>query len=202
MADLRAWRDELTDRGAEIAAIVGHSLGGLWALAASEELDAEALALVATPVSIRAELGALERLFYRVGAGLHRLASPLGIQLRVPNQIGLDEVLASEEAIATARSIDLLQGSIPLANAGDLLALDGRALAQTTTAPTIVAHPRADELVAEASLGQLYEALAGPRSWLELPGPHECFFDREGTQAAEVLADELDAVLAGPEPAT
>jgi len=198
LADLRAWRRWLEDEGAQLRAIVGHSLGGLWALAAREHLGIDALAMVATPASIRRETAWLERAIYRVGYRLQRLVDPLDLTLRVPNRVGLDDVLETEEAIESARRLDLVQASIPLANAPGLLALDGPAMAADTEIPAIVARPTRDRLVPEASTRALYEALAGPRTWLEVDGPHECFFDATGDTCASALVDALEDAL--PEP--
>lgn len=197
--DLREWQQRARDEGAEVVAIVGHSLGGLWALAAQRPLGAEVVAAVASPVSIRHELSALERGLYRFGALLNALLSPVGVDLRVPNQVDLEDVLETEDAIETARRADLLQGTIPLANASDLLAVDGARLAADVGAPAIVARPTRDRLVGEASTRQLYEALPSPGRWLEIEGPHECFFDVDGRRAAEELVTALEDVRAVPD---
>jgi alpha-beta hydrolase superfamily lysophospholipase len=198
LADLRAWHRWLEDEGTQLRAIVGHSLGGLWALVAREQLPVDALAMVATPASIRRETAWIERAIYRVGYRLQRLVDPLGLTLRAPNRVGLDDVLETEEAIESARRLDLVQASIPLANARALLALDGPTMAADTEIPAVVARPTRDRLVPEASTRSLYEALAGPRTWLEIDGPHECFFDATGDTCASALVDALEDAL--PEP--
>lgn len=197
MSDLRAWAELVEEQDASVVGLVGHSLGGLWALAAQPEIGAEVVAAVASPVSIRHELSALERGFYRVGATVDGLVRPLGIDLRVPYQVDLEDVLETEEAIETARRVDLVQAWIPLANAEDLLALDGARLAAAVDAPAIVAQATRDRLVAETSTRQLYEALAPPKRFLQLAGPHECFFDVDGRQAAQTLVEALGEAREG-----
>lgn len=197
LRELQAWHDHLASEGAEVTAIVGHSLGGFWAMAAHDSLDVDAVGLVATPVSIRAQLSRLEELGYRLGGLVHRLVSPLGLDPRVPNDIELEDVLAESEDVERARREDLLQDTIPLANARELLALDGAAMAEHVDAPTLVAHAADDRLVPAASTRQLYDALPEPCTWLELPGPHECFYASGGQRAARELARTLDDVLAG-----
>lgn len=195
LEDLQAWGDRLEQDETQIRAIVGHSLGGFWAMGACEPLDADAIAIVATPASIRRELNALERILYRFGAWLQTVLDPLDVDLKIPYQVDLEEVLETEEAIQTARRIELVQTHLPLANAGDLLALEGTRMAARVDVPAIVAHPSRDRLVGEASTRALYESLAGPRRWLELDGPHECFFDVDGRDAARELSTALEEEL-------
>jgi len=195
LRDLAAWRDHVRSEGACVAAIVGHSLGGLWAIAAARSWDLEAVVAIATPVSIRHELSVVERAAYRVGSLVDRVLAPLGVDLRVPNQVGVGDVLATEQARQTARRVGLLADSLPLANARDLLALDGARMAGHVDAPALVARARGDGLVGEASQRKLFAAVPDPKRWIELEGPHECFFDVDGRRAAEPVADALDEEL-------
>lgn len=196
--DLRAWQHELEDEGSQLRAILGHSLGGFWAMAAGEELGADAIAAIATPASIRGELSTLELAAYRLGAAAQRLAEPLGVDLRAPYEVDLEEVLDTEEAIARAREIELIQRTLPLANVDDLLAVDGVELAKNVEIPTVVVHPAGDRLVERSSTRALYDALTGPRRWLEPEGPHECFFEQGGRARAREVVEEIEDVLAAP----
>lgn len=195
LADLEAWRDRVEERGARVRAIVGHSLGGLWALLAQPRLGAEAIAAVASPASIRRELGAIERVGYRVGGLAQRLADPLGVTLRTPYPVGPEDTLDSREAIAEAREAELIQPTLPLANVETLLGLDAEELARGVTAASTVLHPRGDQLVSRASTRALYEALPEPKRWLETDGPHSCLFERGGRERARTVAEALRADL-------
>lgn len=209
LSDLTAWArfleeeahtEGLLDAPVRLRAIVGHSLGGLWAMAGARRLDVDAIAMVATPVSIRREVGPLELLAYRLAIAGQRIAGPLGLDLRVPYRVSLEQTLASQEAIERARELGLIQRWLPAANAEDLLALDGAAMARGVEVPAIVARPTRDELVPEASTRTLYEALVGPKRWLELDGPHECFFDATARTCAEEVVDALSQVLEAAAP--
>lgn len=194
LEDLDAWRDWLAARDVRVRGIVGHSLGGLWALAAQSSLGADVLGLVATPASILRELGALEEVAYRLGAGLQSLADTLGFHLRVPYRVSLEDTLETEEAIQRARDQDLVLGTLPLANVDDLLAVDGPRWARSVNAATVVAHPERDRLVSRESTRALYEALPDPKRWLELDGPHSCFFDRTGEACARRVMQAVDEI--------
>lgn len=196
LADIDAWRDWIQAKGARLRGIVGHSLGGLWGLAAQATLNLDGLALVATPASVLRELSAAEEIGYRLGGGLQSLADRAGLTLPAPYPVTLDDVLESEDAIERARDLGLVMGWQPLTNVDDLLALDGPRWARNVTVPTLVAHPTRDQLVTRESTRAIYEALPEPKRWLELDGPHECFFDRTGRACARRVVDELTDLFA------
>ncbi len=209
LSDLSAWARFLEDEAhaeglleapVRLRAIVGHSLGGLWAMAGARRLDVDAIAMVATPVSIRREVGPLELLAYRLAIAAQRIAGPLGLDIRVPYRVSLEQTLASQGAIERARELGLIQRWLPAANAEDLLALDGAAMARGAEVPAIVARPTRDELVPEASTRALYEALPEPKRWLELDGPHECFFDVTAGTCARELVEALEQMLESAAP--
>lgn len=189
-ADLDRWTEVLSDEGAGLDLLAGHSLGGLWSLYAAPELDARAVAVVASPASIRSQLNPLELVGYRVAGAADKLARALGAStLRAPYQVGVEDVLADPEAIERAREWELLQETVPLVNVDEFLAIDGPAWARRVEGPTLVAYAEDDELVDRESTRELYEALPGGRTWMGLPGPHSCFLDRAGEDCAEQVAD-------------
>jgi len=196
LEDLAAWADVLEAQGARVDAVVGHSLGGLWALAAQPALGANAVAAVATPASIAGQVGLLEGLGYRAGGVADRALRALGGSRRtVPYRVTLDDTLDHPRVKERWRGEGLLDDELPLANADALMSLDGRDLARRVDAPALVAHPVRDELVPREAVHPLYRALAEPRTWLELPGPHALFLDVERDEAARRLAAWLDGAL-------
>lgn len=190
LEDLTAWTDRLAEADAVLSLLAGHSLGGLWALYAAPRLDPDAVAVIGSPASIRSELGRLEEIGYklagRIDALVRRVGGPM---LRVPYRIGPKDTLDDPDAIERARELDLLQRSIPLVNLDEFLAIDGPAWASTVHAPTLVAYASNDAVVPTESTRQLYEALPGERDWIELPGPHAMFFDRQAETCAARVTD-------------
>jgi pimeloyl-ACP methyl ester carboxylesterase len=195
LADLRAWQDWLATRDVETEAVIGHSLGGLWALAAQRPLEANALGIVASPASILRQLSAIEEVGYRLGATGQRVTARLGLDLKVPYPVGPDQTLASEQAKQRARELDLIQNWIPLANVDDLLAVDGPRWARNVACPSVVARPTRDTLIEEESIRDLSEALPEPKRWIEVDGPHSCFFDETAQTCAKRVVGELVDVM-------
>lgn len=191
LEDLQAWEAWLARQGASITAVIGHSLGGLWALAAQPSLGADAVAVVASPASILRELNPFEEVGYRAGALAQSFAGRVGLDLKAPYPVGPEDTLESQEAIERSRELGLIQSWLPLANVDDLLAVDGPRWAGNLDCPSVVARPTRDRLVDESSTRALYEALPEPKRWLELDGPHECFFENSGRECAEQVVEAL-----------
>lgn len=190
LADLDRWTEVLADEGTGLDLLAGHSLGGLWSLYAAPELDARAVATVASPASIRSQLNPLELVAYLIAGAADKLARALGAStLRVPYQVDVEDVLADPEAIERAREWEILQETVPLANVDEFLAIDGPAWARRVEVPALVAYADDDELVDRESTRELYEALPGDRTWMGLPGPHSCFLDRDGGTCATRFSD-------------
>lgn len=197
LEDLMAWQDHLEDAGIEPVAVGGHSLGGCWAMLAAAELAPRAVFAACSPASITDELGRLETMAYRLGGAVHALASRLGLDgLSVPYRVGPDEVLDAPEAIDRMEEAGMIQPTIPLANVETLLELDATGWAAEATCPGLIGAARNDRVVGRHTTRRLYEAYGGPKDWVELPGPHSCFLDRQGAACAETIAEWLSGVLA------
>lgn len=197
LEDLTAWTDHLADQGATDVIVGGHSLGGAWAMLAAARLDPAAVFAACTPSTIQAELSRIERAAYRVGGVAHRLANTLGYgELAVPYTVGPEDVLDTEAAIERMTADGLIQETVPLANVETLLDLDATRWARQASCPGLIAAARDDRVVDRANTRRLFEAYGGPKTWLDLDGPHACFYDHTGKACAQGVATWLDGVIA------
>lgn len=188
--ELTAWGARLEDEGSHVSLLAGHSLGGLWALAAAPSLGPERVAALASPASVRDATFLLEEAAYWAGAvvdGAVRRFREEG--LRVPYRVSLEETIEDEDALERARAMDDVHlGTLPVANARTLLTLDGAVLARDVSAQALVARASMDRVVDAASSRRLREAFGGEASWMTLEGGHALFLDAWAKQAADAVA--------------
>ncbi len=200
LADVAAWRQLLAGQGHAMVGVAGHSLGGLWALAVANRFPVDALACLCSPASIRSELNLFELAGYRVAGAVNRVTGLAGKQLSVPYTIGPEDVLDDPEAIQRASKMELIQPSIPLANVGALLSIDGEAWARSLSCPALVIRASNDRVVDQAGPKRLVDALGGEVTFQELEGPHSLFLDAQGKQAAGTVAAWFADALASDTP--
>lgn len=190
LEELNAWGARLEEEGSRVTLLAGHSLGGLWALAAASSLGPERVAALASPASVRDATFLLEEAAYRAGAfvdGAVRWFREEG--LRVPYRVSLEETIEDGEALERARAMeDVHLGTLPVANARTLLTLDGAALAKDISARALVVRASMDRVVGEASTRRLHEAFRGEASWMTLEGGHALFLDAWANEAADAVA--------------
>lgn len=197
LEDLAAWKDHLVDQGTQLAVVCGHSLGGAWAMLAASRLDPQAVVAACSPSTIQAELSRIEQAAYRVGGFAHRLANTLGYgDLAVPYTVGPEDVLDDPQARDQMVAEGLIQETIPLANVETLLGLDAAKWAGQATCPGLIAAARDDRVVDRANTRRLFEAYGGPSTWLDLEGPHACFYGPTGKACATEIAGWIDGVIA------
>ncbi len=189
LEELQAWGAWLDDEGASVSFLGGHSLGGLWSLAAAPLLEPECVAALASPASIRDATYVLEELAYWVGSLVDQ-----GVRwfhkagLRVPYRVALEETIEDADALEAARAMDdVHQSTLPVANARTLLTLDGARLAKDVQARVLVACASMDRVVEEASTRRLYEAFDTDATWMTLEGGHALFMDAWRSEAADAV---------------
>ncbi len=169
--------------------VVGHSLGGSYALAAMDRTPHFKAGAVAHPVRrILDELNRFERAAYHL---LGRRAmrreekgkSPGTIPYKVKPRILFEDKAAARLAVEEG----LLLPDVNLGNYRAALTMDGAAWAAAVTAPVLcIVSPR-DRVVDPEHSREVYEALAGPKGLLEHRGGHSCFRDLDATLVAEAL---------------
>ncbi|MCA1818626.1 MAG: alpha/beta hydrolase [Thermoplasmatota archaeon] len=162
--------------------ILGHSLGGAYALAAAAELGLFRCAVVAHPVdTLFGELNALQRAGYhfmgwlgerRVGQG-----RPAG---HLPYKVHYSEIFVSHEAAQAAKRDDILLKHANLANYRDALAVQGAVWARGVTVPVLCIASRHDRAVKPAHSRAVFDAIAGRKETFEHEGGHSCFRDLDG----------------------
>lgn len=177
--------------------LLGHSLGGAYAVAALARPNPFACGVLAHPVDrLWDELNLVERAGYHV---MGRVAERRMARGRhpgtVPYKVHYAQLFVSKEAAQAAQRPPFL---LHRANLGNYrMALEGRASswAPQVTVPVLTVWSPHDRVVAPANTRRVHEALAGPKEMLEHAGGHSCFRDLDGPRVATGIAAWLDRTL-------
>jgi alpha-beta hydrolase superfamily lysophospholipase len=178
--------------------LVGHSMGGAFALSAmAADPDIRAAVLAAPMRTVRAELGSTEFLGYRVAAAVSRAKDRLGMgHLVVPYKNQYEDLFLDAEAARRGRKAAFLSTHVSLANYEALLAMDAEAPARKVRRPVLVLLARHDKAVKHASSRAVYDALAGPKEIATLECGHSLWGDCEAEKAAGHVDRWMGAHLA------
>lgn len=196
LAELTAWRYHLSERGVRLAAVGGHSLGGTWALSSASLLPVRAAFAVAPPATLTAEINAFELAGYRLGQGIHALASRLGrSDLRVPYKYKPRHIHDDPATIEAMEREGFLVSTLPMALAESALAIDATRWVGEAKVPALIAICKRDRVVSHENSQRLYDAYGGPKTWLELDAPHSAFFGVPGIGPSQQVAAWLGGTL-------
>ena len=167
--------------------IVAHSMGaciGLGVMATDPNVKAAVLG--APMATVRAEVGELEFLGYKIARNASNLAEKLGFgSLSVPYKYRERHLFKDPAAVKRAEEAGFLGKKIDLANFNDLLEMDSRKYAAHVKKPVLVILGEADRAVKHASSISVYDALAGPKELVRVDCGHSMWGD---SAAAEVAA--------------
>jgi hypothetical protein len=195
--DLRAAADALAARTAGPVGIVGHSLGGAYAIAAMGQTRLFAAGVVAHPVNrLFDELRPWEQWGYHlIGKWTERRlrkGKPAGT---IPYKVGYPSLFVDPEAARQAKADGFLLGRVSLANYRPALTMNAAEWARDVRAPVLVIGSPNDRAVRPAHTRAVYDALAGPKEFLEHKGGHSCFRDLDGPRLAAATAAWFDTHL-------
>ena len=179
--------------------IVGHSLGGAYAIAALARTQWFGAGVVAHPVDrLFDELNPLEKLGYHVigrwSEWRVRRGGPPGT---IPYKNAYENLFVSEAAAKEARAEGFLLGRVSLANYRPAVTMSAATWARSVAQPVLVIASPHDRAVKPAHLRKVHDALGGPKAWLEHRGGHSCFRDLDGPMLAQATIGWLDRHLAG-----
>lgn len=166
---------------------MGHSLGGSYAIAALGRTDRFAAGVAAHPVDcLFDELNPLEQMGYHLIGKLaeRRMArgKPAGT---IPYKLGYESLFESKDAARQARADAFLLGRVSLANYRGALTMSASAWARDVRQPVLVIGSAKDKAVKPAHTRKVFDALAGPKEFLEHAGGHSCFRDVEGARLGD-----------------
>lgn len=162
--------------------IVGHSLGGAYALAALARTKLFRAGVVAHPVDrLFDELNPLEKAGYhaigRWSEWRVRRGKPPGT---IPYKNSYGSLFVDKDAAARAKADGFLLGRVSLANYRAALTMSASGWAKGVRQPVLVIASPADKAVKPAHTRKVYDGLAGPKEMLLHKGGHSCFRDIEG----------------------
>lgn len=177
--------------------IVGHSLGGSYAIAALGQVPALRAAVVAHPLDrLFDELAWYEKLGYHVVGTFNqkRMArgKPSGT---IPYKLGYESLFVSPEAANAARSDGFLLGRVSLANYEPALTMSASTWARNVAQPVLVIGSPHDKAVQPAHIRKVFDALPGPKEFLEHAGGHSCYRDLDGRKLAAATIAWFDRWL-------
>lgn len=185
--------------GAAPLGIVGHSLGGAYAVAAIGELGLFHAAAIAHPVNtLFEELNPVERVAYHLlgkrGERRVRRGKPAG---SLPYKVHYSEIFVSHEAAQAAKRDDILLKHANLANYRDALDVTAAVWAAKVTIPALCIASPHDKAVKPAHSQAVFAALKGPTEHLEHSGGHSCFRDLDGERVTAACAEFFGRHLGG-----
>lgn len=154
-------------------ALLGHSTGAALAICAAPQIPNLRCLIALAPVArLRDEMNPLEFIAYFL---LHLLNYPVRLfyrkGLRVPYKVDYKRLYVSPEAIARAEKDAFLQRTIPVKNYKPLVKrLNGVECARRLRVPALVMIGQHDIVVGKHNSRRVYNALAGAKTLLEVPG--------------------------------
>lgn len=184
-------------------ALLGHSLGGALVLCAAPSLPVRCVIALAPVRRLRDELNPFEFVGYNllrwVNAPLRLLYRP---GLRVPYKVDYNNLYADPDAVERARRDAFLQPTIPIKNYRALVArLNSERCARKLRLPALVMVAEWDVLVGKYNSRRVYEALAGPKKFVEVPrSGHSMAGDASSDFVAAHCREFLDQHLQGIRP--
>jgi len=187
VADIEAAATLLRQRFPKLPlGIVGHSLGGAYALAAMGRSTTFAAGVAAHPLNrLFDELKWFEKAGYHIiGRRAERKmakGTPAGT---IPYKLSYEKLFVSADAAKQARADGFLLGRVSLANYRPALTMSAATWAKQVTAPVLIIGSGADKAVRPSHTRSVYEALEGPKEFLEHAGGHSCFRDVDGDKLA------------------
>ncbi|MGB0653048.1 MAG: alpha/beta hydrolase [Thermoplasmatota archaeon] len=177
--------------------VVGHSLGGAFAVATMGRLDHFAAGVAAHPVDrLWDELNPIEKAGYTVlakwGAWMERRGQDAKT---IPYKLGYDNLFVSREAKAWGKAVGFLSGTMDLGNYQPARDMQASAWAKEVTQPVMVVASDQDKVVRKAHSLAVYDALAGPKRLTTHRGGHSCWGDLDGEHVVAATAAWFDEHL-------
>ncbi|MES2155104.1 MAG: alpha/beta fold hydrolase [bacterium] len=193
--DIEAAAAVLRNRlGRKPIGIVGHSLGGAYAIAAMARTDLFQAGVAAHPLDrLFDELKWFEKMGYHViGKRAERKMAKGKAAGTIPYKLSYEKLFVSKEAARAARADAFLLGRVSLANYRPALTMSASTWAREVRKPVLVVSSPHDRAVRPAHTRAVFGALAGPKEFIEHGGGHSCFRDVDGERLANETAAWLD----------
>ncbi|MEA3190055.1 MAG: hypothetical protein QOD77_637 [Thermoplasmata archaeon] len=197
LEDLRAAADALAARTAGPFGVVGHSLGGSYAIAAMGRTRLFGAGVVAHPVSrLFDELRPWEQWGYHVvgkwAERRVRKGKPAGT---IPYKLSYPQLFVDQDAARKAKADGFLLGRVSLANYRPAMTMSAAEWARDVRAPVLVFASPHDRAVRPAHTREVYDNLGGPKELLQHRGGHSCFRDLDGPLLADAALAWFDRHL-------
>jgi pimeloyl-ACP methyl ester carboxylesterase len=181
--------------------LLGHSAGGGMAVCTAPLFPQVKVLIALAPIArLKDEMNAFEFIGYNVMRAVNapvRIFKDEGV--RVPYKIDYKRLYASQDRIERARKDAFLQTTIPVKNYKALVKqLDATKCAKEVKVPTLVAVAEYDVVVGKHNSRRVFDALAGPKKWMEVPkSGHSMCGDVRSDFVAKIVLEFIQERLLG-----
>lgn len=167
-------------------ALIGHSMGALFALRALHADPTLRAGILAAPMdTVRGELKDAEFAMYRLLAATSRITSRTALgPVKVPYKYSYDRLFHDKEAVKRAKANPFLHPTVDLTNYPAFMGMHSSAEAPLVKQPVLVMLGEHDRAVKRENSMRVYEALGGPKELVTLACGHSVWGDAEAQQAA------------------
>lgn len=179
-----------THAGVDRMGLLGHSLGGAYALGVLSQSDRFRAGAVAHPLErLFDEIGAVERFVYHVAGrrGRRRMAAGLHAGW-LPRPVPYRDLFVSEEARRQAEAEPFLQTRVHVGNYDFARTMSASAWARAVEVPVLAVLSDTDRMVDPANSHRVVDAIAGPVEVYRHHGGHSCFRDLDGERVTDAAA--------------
>lgn len=178
-------------------ALVGHSMGAVFALRALAEDPRIRAGVLAAPMdTVRGELSSPEFAMYRVVAAASRITSRTFLgPVKVPYKYSYDRLFHDKAAVARAKADPFLHPTVDLTNYPAFMAMQASVEAPRVTQPVLVLLGEHDRAVKRESSMRVYDALGGPKELAVLGCGHSVWSDCRADEAAAHVERWLETHL-------
>jgi alpha-beta hydrolase superfamily lysophospholipase len=179
--------------------LLGHSLGGGYAVAALAQDGDFGAAVVAHPVDcLFEELNPIEKLGYHIlgkrAMKRVRAGKPAGT---IPFKVRYRQLFVDPEAARRAEEDGFLQRKVNLHNYEPARTFHARHFAPQVAQPVLTVVSPHDRVVDPRHSRAVHEALAGPKRLVEHKGGHSCVRDLDGQAVLHAAVTWFDRHLPG-----
>jgi len=177
--------------------LVGHSLGGVTALAVAADPrfapKVRSLVVMAPFRRIRDELSFVERAGYAALYGADLLSRRLKFDLSIPYKARYEDLFADPAAVARARQMGFLQQRVRVANWPYVKNLDATTFAAKVKAPTLVVAGGKDTFIVPARSKAVFDSLTCEKEWVEVAkSGHSMMMDHASAEVFDHMVSWLD----------
>lgn len=179
--------------------VVGHSMGGAYAVGYLARRDTFQAAIIAQTVDrLIDNVSAPRRAAYHVAGRLNRRRARSGRpSWTIASTTRYEDLFVSKQAAREARFKPFLQERLNVGSYDFAATMQASKWARQVDVPVLCIESDRDKMVKRRHSAAVRAALAGPTALLEQAGGHSCFLDLDKERVIEACIDWFEQHLAG-----